>query len=73
MTSATWRADFFDNATDTFPSSSELIHADSENAAAEQAAARMGAAVRVDLIRTVFKRVDVFRKKIDLLHPVSKK
>ena len=61
MTKASWRADFFDNATDTFPSRSELIQADSEDGQRRQAAARMGAALRVDLIRTVFKKVDVLR------------
>ena len=49
---ATWRADFFDNWNDTFPSRSVEISADSEDEAVDQAAAQMDGAARIEFTRT---------------------
>ncbi len=56
MIKATWRADFFDNRDGVKPNRSKLITAETENEAAEKAAALMENAMRVDVIRTVTTR-----------------
>jgi hypothetical protein len=49
----TWRADFFDDSDHTSPSRSVIIFADSEKEAVAKAAAQMGNAVRVEVIRMI--------------------
>jgi hypothetical protein len=51
----TWRADFFDDPDDTSPSRSMIIYANSEDDAVEIAVAQMGAAVRIEFTRMVFR------------------
>ncbi len=52
---ATWRAEFFDDRESTDLSRSAYIEADTENEAAEKAAAQMGNCLRVDLKRVVLR------------------
>jgi hypothetical protein len=51
----TWQAAFYENRHDPTPSRIEIIKAETENEAASKAAARMGTAMRVDVVRTILK------------------
>jgi hypothetical protein len=48
MKQSAWRADFFDNWDDAFPSRSVTISADTEEEAVDKAAALMGGAARIE-------------------------